>query len=96
MQKDDLIVIAGAGGFIGGHLTADFISQGFKKIRAIDVKPLDEWYQRFPEIENIQADLKNPESCDAACKSARYVFNLAADMGGMVIHNSYNKRRKIT
>jgi nucleoside-diphosphate-sugar epimerase len=83
MDKNDLLVIAGAGGFIGGHLTSDFIRQGFKRIRAIDVKPLDKWYQRFPEAENIQSDLKGMEACDAACRDARYVFNLAADMGGM-------------
>ncbi|HEX4839286.1 MAG TPA: NAD-dependent epimerase/dehydratase family protein [Rhabdochlamydiaceae bacterium] len=89
MEKDGLIVIAGAGGFIGGHLTADLINQGFKQIRAIDVKPLNRWYQQFPEAENVNADLKNPASCEAACKNARYVFNLAADMGGMgfIEHN---------
>jgi nucleoside-diphosphate-sugar epimerase len=89
MEKDDLIVITGAGGFIGGYLTADFINQGFKKIRAIDIKPLDQWYQRFPEVENIQADLQSPESCETACKNGHYVFNLAADMGGMgfIEHN---------
>ncbi len=83
MDKNDLILIAGAGGFIGGHLTAELLRKGFKKLRAIDQKPLDEWYQRFPEIENRQADLKEKLACEEACKGARYVFNLAADMGGM-------------
>ena len=41
MDKNDLIVIAGAGGFIGGHLTADFIRRGFTRIRAVDVKQFD-------------------------------------------------------
>ncbi|MBP7074079.1 MAG: NAD-dependent epimerase/dehydratase family protein [Rhabdochlamydiaceae bacterium] len=83
MDKDDLIVIAGAGGFIGGHLTADFVKLGYKKIRAIDVKPFDKWYQQFPTVENIHADLKDKDACDKACQGARYVYNLAADMGGM-------------
>jgi len=83
VDKDDLIVIAGAGGFIGGHLTGDFVKQGYKRIRAVDVKPFDKWYQRFPEVENIHCDLQNNSACEQACQGARYVFNLAADMGGM-------------
>lgn len=83
MDKNDLVVITGAGGFIGGHLTADFLERGFKRIRAIDVKPLGDWYQLFPQVENIQADLQEKEACEQACKGARHVYNLAADMGGM-------------
>lgn len=83
MDKNDLIVIAGAGGFIGGHLVADFAKQGFKRIRAVDVKPLDNWYQQLPGVENIQADLKEKTACEQVCQGAKYVYNLAADMGGM-------------
>jgi nucleoside-diphosphate-sugar epimerase len=83
MEKNGLVVIAGAGGFIGGHLAADLIKQGFKKIRCVDIKPCDDWYQFFPQLENIQADLKDPRACDTACQGAQYVYNLAADMGGM-------------
>ncbi len=89
MHKEDLILITGAGGFIGGHLVADLIKQGFKRLRAVDIKPFDEWYQRFPEAENVVADLQGFEACDTACRGVRYVFNLAADMGGMgfIEHN---------
>lgn len=81
--KDDLIVVTGGGGFIGGHLVADLLSGGYKNIRSVDVKPTDEWYQLFPQIENLRLDLKEMDSCDKAARNARYVFNLAADMGGM-------------
>jgi nucleoside-diphosphate-sugar epimerase len=89
MDKDGLVVVTGAGGFIGGHLVRDLREQGFRKVRAVDVKPLGEWYQRFDDVENVRADLKLKEAADAACKAARYVFNLAADMGGMgfIEHN---------
>ena len=89
MNHDDLILVTGAGGFIGGHLVADLLKKGFKQLRAIDVKPLDGWYQQFPEVENIQADLKEASVCDTACQNVRYLFNLAADMGGMgfIEHN---------
>jgi GDP-D-mannose 3', 5'-epimerase len=83
VDKNDLIVIAGAGGFIGGHLTADYIKQGFTRIRAVDVKPFENWYQQFPEVENIQANLMEKIACEQVCEGARYVYNLAADMGGM-------------
>jgi GDP-D-mannose 3',5'-epimerase len=83
MQKEDLILVTGAGGFIGGHLVADLVRNGFKRIRAVDIKPLDEWFQKFDQCENIQANLKELPACMQAAKDVRYIFNLAADMGGM-------------
>jgi GDP-D-mannose 3', 5'-epimerase len=82
-MKDDLIVVAGGGGFIGGHLVADLRRQGYWRIRSVDVKPLDEWYQVFEECDNVVADLKELEACRSACEGATTVYNLAADMGGM-------------
>jgi nucleoside-diphosphate-sugar epimerase len=82
-MKDDLIVVCGGGGFIGGHLVADLLRQGQKRIRAVEAKPFNQWYQRFPEVENFQLDLQGLEACEKALKDARVVYNLAADMGGM-------------
>src|SRR5688572_30366426 len=83
VPKDDLIVVTGAGGFIGGHLIADLRAAGCRKLRAVDCKPLDAWYQRFADVENLPLDLKDADACRRAARGARYVFNLAADMGGM-------------
>ena len=83
MDKDDLIVVTGAGGFIGGHLVADLRASGYRRLRAVDVKPAEEWYQRFADVESVQLDLRQEEACRRAARDARYVFNLAADMGGM-------------
>ncbi|MCR9062259.1 MAG: NAD-dependent epimerase/dehydratase family protein, partial [Rhodobacteraceae bacterium] len=80
---DKLIVVCGAGGFIGGHLVADLIKQGHTRIRAVDLKPLDRWYQRFDEVENLSLDLMEIEACRQSVKDAAWVYNLAADMGGM-------------
>lgn len=77
------ILVAGAGGFIGGHLMADLLRQGHTDIRGVDLKPAGEWYQRFPEVENLQLDLQEREACDRACDGVETVYNLAADMGGM-------------
>jgi nucleoside-diphosphate-sugar epimerase len=83
MPNKKHIVVAGAGGFIGGHLVAAFRRQGYSRIRAVDVKPLDEWYQRFDDVENLQLDLNLRENCEIAATSADEIYNLAANMGGM-------------
>src|SRR5689334_11650145 len=83
MKKDDLIVVTGAGGFIGGHLVSKLRQDGYRKLRAVDIKPLEDWYQAFGDVENVRADLKSLEACAKAARGARYIFNLAADMGGM-------------
>jgi GDP-D-mannose 3',5'-epimerase len=83
MRKDDLIVITGAGGFIAGALARYFSGKGFTRIRAVDKKPLPEWYQRVEGVECLSLDLSQEENCRAACEGAAEVYNLAADMGGM-------------
>jgi nucleoside-diphosphate-sugar epimerase len=83
MNTDDLILVTGAGGFIGGHLIADLHTKGFKRLRGVDIKPIDEWYQVDPRTENLSFDLNDKQNCYTAAKGAAYVFNLAADMGGM-------------
>jgi nucleoside-diphosphate-sugar epimerase len=83
LKKDDLIVITGAGGFIAGSLVRYFHDKGYTNIRAIDRKPLPDWYQRVPGVECLCMDLSEKENCILACEGAVEVYNLAADMGGM-------------
>ena len=83
MTPPKLIVVCGAGGFIGGHLVADLRKQGHKNIRAIDKKPFEEWYQVFPDVENLVLDLQLMDACEQAVSGASWIYNLAADMGGM-------------
>ncbi len=83
LKKDDLIVIAGAGGFIAGSLVKYFVDQGFRNVRAIDKKPLPQWYQRVPGVESLALDLSYRDNCKRAVEGAVEVYNLAADMGGM-------------
>src|ERR1043166_3365857 len=64
-------------------------SQGRANIRAVDIKPLDQWYQRFDDVENLRLNLQEKDACRRAVKDCAFVFNLAADMGCMgVIENN--------
>jgi nucleoside-diphosphate-sugar epimerase len=83
LEKDGLILVTGAGGFIGGHLVAELRRRGHRRVRAVDIKPIDEWYQRFEDVDNRSLDLRDLAGCRESVRGARYVFNLAADMGGM-------------
>ena len=82
-MSNNVILVAGGGGFIGGHLIADLRHRGFKHIRAVDIKPLDGWYQVFDDVENVVSNLQELTACRGACEDAAEVYNLAADMGGM-------------
>jgi nucleoside-diphosphate-sugar epimerase len=88
-DNQDLVVVTGAGGFIGGNLVAMLCGQGHKRIRAVDVKPLGEWYQQFSDVENLCLDLNLKENCERAAEGASDIYNLAANMGGMgfIEHN---------
>jgi nucleoside-diphosphate-sugar epimerase len=77
------VLVAGGGGFIGGWLVRDLLAKGFTNVRSVDIKPLDEWYQRHDGAENLVLDLKELDACRRAVQNGGYVFNLAADMGGM-------------
>ncbi len=77
------ILVAGGGGFIGGHLVKALVDDGHD-VRSVDVKPMDRWWQVHPDVENRpDTDLMGADACRKATKGVDQVFNLAADMGGM-------------
>jgi GDP-D-mannose 3', 5'-epimerase len=81
--KGQKVLVCGAGGFIGGHLVKTLAASGARGIRAVDIKPLDEWYQKTAGVENLSLDLKDKENSYRSAEGADAVFQLAADMGGM-------------
>jgi len=84
------VLVCGAGGFIGGWLVAGLRSAGGLSIRAADIKPLEQWYQRFEDVENLTLDLQDHAACErAVVEGVHEVYNLAADMGGIgfIEHN---------
>jgi nucleoside-diphosphate-sugar epimerase len=78
-----MIVVTGAGGFIGGNLVAKLRAEGHTRLRAIDIKPLNEWYQYYDDVENLVLDLSLKENCRITAQGAHAIYNLAANMGGM-------------
>lgn len=83
LKKNDLIVVTGAGGFIAGNLVRHFQKKGFTNIRAVDKKPVYEWYLHVPGAQNLCLDVSVEANCRRVCEGAVEVYNLAADMGGM-------------
>ncbi len=82
-MQSKTVVVCGGGGFIGGHLVADLLAKGYDRVRCVDIKPMDQWYQVHPEAENVVADLNLKEAAFNAVKGMGIVYNLACNMGGM-------------
>ena len=76
------IVVAGGGGFIGGHLVGALLAEGHQ-VRSVDCKPFEDWYQVHADADNVVADLQGLDACMAACAGMDQCYQLAADMGGM-------------
>ena len=66
IRRSEPILVAGAGGFIGGWLVRHLQEEGFANLRAVDLKPLDEWYQVTPGVDNRAADLRSLDACRGA------------------------------
>ena len=75
-------LIAGAGGFIGGHLVKSLMDEGHEVVCA-DVKQLECWFQTFEQNINYSLDLKDYQNCLKVTKNIDYIYNMACNMGGM-------------
>jgi len=73
ISRTDPILVAGAGGFIGGWLVRYLQEEGYGNLRAIDIKPLDEWHQVLTDVENRVADLRTLENCTNAVRGIAHV-----------------------
>jgi GDP-D-mannose 3',5'-epimerase len=83
LSENSKVLVTGAGGFIGGALIAVLRKQGHGDLRGVDIKPFDQWYQRFDGVENLSLDLNLKENCERAAEGVGDIYNLAANMGGM-------------
>jgi nucleoside-diphosphate-sugar epimerase len=81
-SKGNVVLVGGAGGFIGGHLAKRLTEDGATVIGA-DVKPLDDWCQIADGVRPLQLNLSKLDDCREAVRGVDTIYNLAADMGGM-------------
>ena len=81
-QQHKRILIAGGGGFIGGHLAGSLLAKGHQVVVA-DIKSLDQWYQVHGEAENHVLNLEEKQACYEVMEGCDEVYNLACNMGGM-------------
>lgn len=77
-----MILVTGAGGFIGGHLVGRLLADGHQ-VRAVDIKPSGQWWQHHDCDERTNLDLSYSPHAFVAVDGCDQVYNLACDMGGM-------------
>ena len=90
--KGKAAIVCGGGGFIGGHLVKSLIANGVDVVRAVDIKPLEEWHQVSPEVENLVLDLKDRDSCYRSAEGANVYSSLLqiwAGWGSLKITRRY-------
>ncbi len=76
------ILVTGAGGFIGGHLIKELQNRNYL-VRAVDIKPFNDWYQYSNNSENYVLDMSVKENCFKMVDGVDEVINMACNMGGM-------------
>jgi GDP-D-mannose 3', 5'-epimerase len=88
MKKTDIVVVCGAGGFIGGHLVNRLRKEGYTSIRALDCKPLSRWGQIFDDVDNQVKDLRLLPECYLGLQKGKHVFNFACDESSTELNGS--------
>ena len=81
-----IILVTGAGGFIGHHLTKFLVQRGYR-VRGVDVKPPE--YEPSPAQEFEILDLRRWDNCLVATRGVEEVYALAANMGGIGFIHSH-------
>ena len=74
------VLVTGAGGFIGHHLTKYLVNRGYF-VRGVDIKEPE--YEPTAANEFFLLDLSRAENCLQATEGMDEVYGLAANMGGI-------------
>jgi nucleoside-diphosphate-sugar epimerase len=80
MSNQTRVLVTGAGGFIGHHLTKSLVKRGYW-VRGVDIKYPE--YEETAAHEFLKLDLRKAENCLAAAGEIDEVYALAANMGGI-------------
>src|SRR5881409_978479 len=79
-MERERVLVTGAGGFIGHHLTKYLVAKGYW-VRGVDLKYPE--YEDSPAHEFELLDLRRWANCLQATRGIQHVYNLAANMGGI-------------
>ena len=80
MLASKRVLVTGAGGFIGHHLTKYLVNRGYW-VRGVDIKEPE--YEPTAAQEFMLLDLRRWENCAEATRGIDEVYALAANMGGI-------------
>ncbi len=80
MANQTKVLVTGAGGFIGHHLTKYLVDRGYW-VKGVDIKEPE--YEKTSAHEFEVLDLREKESCLKATQGVEEVYALAANMGGI-------------
>ena len=93
MEKDEIILLTGAGGFIGSRVLNSLLECGFVNIRCLVQKPADADVIKgiaagYPDagVETLEGDLLRKKDCGSAVKGVSVIFHLAAGFGKSYRH----------
>jgi nucleoside-diphosphate-sugar epimerase len=89
IEKNDLILVTGASGFIGAYVVQSLLDLGFRNVRCF-IRPssnearvgaLSSLSRDGARLEFVKGNLLSREDCIAAAKDAKVIFHLAAGRG---------------
>jgi len=68
LGNENIVVVTGRADSLVGIWLPRFVGKALTRIRAVDIKPFEEWYQRFGDVENLCLDLNSKENCETAAE----------------------------
>jgi len=89
VDRDDLILVTGAAGFIGTRLVESLLDRGFRNLRCFvrpsskiaKIEALRDRYCQGARIELVRGNLLSNQDCAAATKDVALIFHMAAGRG---------------